>query len=114
MKLFPSQIKTEMLTFLIFLIINKFKNVMFLDICNSLFNRLLASFSTGGHIFSRRNSDLNGLIIRQSSLNSLLSTIKPMCSPFFFIFGLFNPRKFQRMPIKPLSFKIKCCFLVSS
>ena len=81
MKLFPSQIKTEIITFLIFLIINKFKNVMF---HNSLFNRLLASFSTGGHIFSRRNSDLNGLIIRQSSLNSLLSTIKPMCSPFFF------------------------------
>ena len=53
MKLFPSQIKTEMLTFLIFLIINKFKNVMFHDICNSLFNRLLAFFSTGGHIFSR-------------------------------------------------------------
>ena len=81
MKLFPSQIKTEMLTFLIFLIINKFKNVMF---HNSLFNRLLASFSTGGHIFSRRNGDLNGLIIRQSSLNSLLNIIKPMCSPFFF------------------------------
>ena len=87
---------------------------MFLDICNSLFNRMLASSSTGDHIFSRRNSDLNCLIIRQSSLNSLLSIIKPMCSPFFFLFGLFNPRKFQRMPIKPLSFKIKCCFLVSS
>ena len=87
---------------------------MFHDICNSLFNRLLASISTGGHIFNRRDSDLNGLIIRQSSLNSLLSIIKPMCSPFFFLFGLFNPRKFQRIPIKPLSFKIKCCFLVSS
>ena len=56
---------------------------MFLDICNSLFNRMLASSSTGDHIFSRRNSDLNCLIIRQSSLNSLLSIIKPMCSPFF-------------------------------
>ena len=87
---------------------------MFHDICNSLFNRLLASFSTGGHIFSRRNSDLNGLIIRQSSLNSLLSIITPMCSPFFFLFGSFNPRKFQRIPIKPLSFKNKCCFLVPS
>ena len=86
MKLFPSQIKTEMFTFLIFLIINKFKNVMFLDTCNSLFNRLLASFSTGDHIFSRRNSDLNSLIIRQSSLNSLLNIIKPMCSPLFFSF----------------------------
>ena len=57
---------------------------MFLDICNSLFNRTLASSSTGDRIISRRNSDLNCLIIRQSSLNSLLSIIKPMCSPFFF------------------------------
>ena len=87
---------------------------MFLDICNALLNRLLASFSTGDHIFSRRNSDLNSLIIKQTSLNSLLSIIKPMCSPFFFLFGLFNPRKFQRIPIKTLSFKNKCCFLVSS
>ena len=88
-----------MLTFLIFLIINKFKNVMFLDICNSLFNRLLASFSTGGHIFSRRNSDLNGLIIRQSSLNSLLSIITPMCSLFFFFSVYLTQENFKGYPL---------------
>ena len=100
MKLFPPQIKTEMLTFLIFLVINKFKNVMFFDTCNSLFNRLLASFSTGDHIFSRRNSDLNSLIIRQSSLNSLPSIIKPMCSPFFFLFGYYlTQENFKGYPL---------------
>ena len=73
---------------------------MFLDICNSLFNRMLASSSTGDHIFSRRNSDLNCLIIRQSSLNSLLSIIKPMCSPFFFFFSVYlTQENFKGCPL---------------
>ena len=83
---------------------------MFVDICNSLFNRLLASFSTGGHIFSRRNGDLNGLIIRQSSLNSLLSIIKPMCSPFFFFSVYLTQENFKGYPLRHYLLKTNVAF----